>query len=189
LSLPLPPILEPISWIIGYWETETIAGDRFPVSFQYPYKEVLDISISEVPMFDRPPVNVSVLAYTSEGSVHSEVGFMTGKPFHEATGFAEYNKSSHGTDQVAIEMVSNTVNPGITTIEEGELHNGEIVLKLKYKRAVPPALYYLPRKSRRSFKLQGWNILVEKTYVEESTGVIRKWIKRYRRTKDYLAQY
>lgn len=33
---------------------------------------------------------------------------MTGKPFHEVTGFAEYNKSSHGTDQVAIEMVSNT---------------------------------------------------------------------------------
>lgn len=50
----------------------------------------------------------SIRAYTKEGSEYNEVGFMTGKPFRELTGFQEYNKSSNGNDQVAIEMVSNT---------------------------------------------------------------------------------
>ncbi|VDN08432.1 unnamed protein product, partial [Thelazia callipaeda] len=186
LKIPLPPILEPVSWIIGQWQTETIVGDRFPVPFQQPYKEVLDILLSEVPMFDRPPVNVSIRAYTQEGSEYNEVGFMTGKPFHEATGFVELNKSSSGHDQIAIEMVSNT---GITTIEEGILRNDEIILNLSYKRALPAAYFHLPRKSRRSFKLQGRNWLIEKAFLEDSHGLIHKWIKRYRRTRDYLLEY
>nr|CRZ22277.1 Bm3475 [Brugia malayi] len=140
LKIPLPPILEPISWIIGRWETETLAGDRFPISFEHPYKEILDISLTDVPMFDRPPVNVFIRAYTKEGSEYNEVGFMTGKPFRELTGFQEYNKSLNGNDQIAIEMVSNT---GIITIEEGMLRNGEILLTLKYKRATPAAIHYL----------------------------------------------
>ncbi|EFO19769.2 hypothetical protein LOAG_08725 [Loa loa] len=186
LKIPLPPILEPISWIIGHWETETLSGDRFPVSFEQPYKEVLDISLTDVPMFDRPPVNVSIRAYTSDGAEYNEVGFMTGKPFREATGFQEYNKSIIRNDQVAIEMVSNT---GVITIEEGMLQNGEILLTLKYKHAIPAAIHYLLKKSRRIFKLKNWNVLVEKTYMEDSNGEIRKWIKRYRRTKDYLKEY
>ncbi|VBB27627.1 unnamed protein product, partial [Acanthocheilonema viteae] len=108
LKIPLPPILEPISWLIGRWETETSVGDRFPVPFEHPYKEVLDISLTDVPMFDRPPVNVSIRAYTNEGSEYNEIGFITGKPFREFTGFQENNKPLTGNDQVAIEMVSNT---------------------------------------------------------------------------------
>ncbi|VDM91553.1 unnamed protein product, partial [Onchocerca ochengi] len=108
LKIPLPPILEPISWIIGRWETATSAGDRFPVSFEHPYKEILDISLAETPMFDRPPVNISVRAYTNEGSEYVEVGFMTGKPSRESTGFIKSNQSLNENDQVAIEMVSNT---------------------------------------------------------------------------------
>lgn len=50
----------------------------------------------------------SVRAYTQDGSEMNELGFMTGKPFYEMTGFAEYNKSKHGSDLIAIEMVSNT---------------------------------------------------------------------------------
>ncbi|VDM13333.1 unnamed protein product [Wuchereria bancrofti] len=121
----------------------------------------MDISLTDVPMFDRPPVNVllvklrkkkeenlfSIRAYTKEGSEYNEVGFMTGKPFRELTGFQEFNKSLNGNDQIAIEM------------------------------------------SRRSFKLKNSNVLVEKTYMEYSNGTTQKWIKRYRRTKDYLMEY
>ncbi|MCP9262794.1 Protein male abnormal 7 [Dirofilaria immitis] len=147
LNIPLPPILEPISWIIGRWETETLAGDRFPVSFEHPYKEILDISLSEVPMFDRPPVNVSIRAYTNEGSEYNEVGFMTGKPLRESTGFQKQNDSSvNGNDQVAIEMISNT---GIITIEEGMLYDGEIFLTLKYKYAIPTSAHYLLNKKSK----------------------------------------
>uniref|UniRef100_A0A0M3ISD4 SLC3A2_N domain-containing protein n=1 Tax=Ascaris lumbricoides TaxID=6252 RepID=A0A0M3ISD4_ASCLU len=61
LILALPPILEPLSWMIGRWETETTSQEHFPVPLSAPYREVLDISISEVPMFDRPPVNISLV--------------------------------------------------------------------------------------------------------------------------------
>uniref|UniRef100_A0A915CCD3 ShKT domain-containing protein n=1 Tax=Parascaris univalens TaxID=6257 RepID=A0A915CCD3_PARUN len=61
LVLALPPILEPLSWMIGRWETETTSQEHFPVPLSAPYREVLDISISEVPMFDRPPVNISLV--------------------------------------------------------------------------------------------------------------------------------
>ncbi|OZC12303.1 hypothetical protein X798_00825, partial [Onchocerca flexuosa] len=134
-------------------------------------------------MFDRPPVNISVRAHTNEGSEYIEVGFMTGKPSVELTGFIKSNQSLNENDQVAIEMVSNT---GIITIEEGILRDNEISLTLKYNQGIPKASQYFLKKSRRSFKLKNWNILMEKTVMELSNGTIRKWLKRYRRTKDYL---
>uniref|UniRef100_A0A1I7XKT2 ShKT domain-containing protein n=1 Tax=Heterorhabditis bacteriophora TaxID=37862 RepID=A0A1I7XKT2_HETBA len=88
LPLTLPPILDNIAWFVGRWESKTTAGDRFPEPMSGPYREVLEVQISEVPMFDRPPVNIS-------------------KPFREDTGFVEYNKPIDGDDKVAIESVGN----------------------------------------------------------------------------------
>uniref|UniRef100_A0A914RYC8 ShKT domain-containing protein n=1 Tax=Parascaris equorum TaxID=6256 RepID=A0A914RYC8_PAREQ len=99
LVLALPPILEPLSWMIGRWETETTSQEHFPVPLSAPYREVLDISISEVPI---------VTAIAKNGDANREVGFMTGKPFLEDTGFAEFNRPKNGSDKVGIEMVSNT---------------------------------------------------------------------------------
>ncbi|VDM81682.1 unnamed protein product [Strongylus vulgaris] len=108
LPLALPPILDNIDWFVGRWECRTTAGERFPEPLTGPYKEVLDVQISEVPMFDRPPVNVTTTAITLDGQdIHTEVGFMTSKPFKEDTGFVEFNKPAHGDDQVAIETVGN----------------------------------------------------------------------------------
>jgi hypothetical protein len=59
LPVPLPPILENLSWIVGRWETETTAPDRFPMSMTGPYREIIDIQIAAVPQFDRPPLNVT----------------------------------------------------------------------------------------------------------------------------------
>lgn len=51
----------------------------------------------------------SILATALDGSdEHNELGFMTGKPFHEETGFVEFDKPKNGPDLVGIEMVSNT---------------------------------------------------------------------------------
>ena len=59
LKLPLPPILEPISWIIGRWKTRTLdKGFRYPVSLESAYEEILEFSITPVPAFDRPPLGV-----------------------------------------------------------------------------------------------------------------------------------
>ncbi|ETN87125.1 hypothetical protein NECAME_01284 [Necator americanus] len=85
--------------------------DLFPEPLTGPYREILEVQISDVPMFDRPPVNVSTVAITNDGrDVHSEVGFMTSKPFKEDTGFVEFNKPTHGDDLVAIESVSNNAS-------------------------------------------------------------------------------
>lgn len=47
-------------------------------------------------------------AIAKNGDANREVGFMTGKPFLEDTGFAEFNRPKNGSDKVGIEMVSNT---------------------------------------------------------------------------------
>jgi hypothetical protein len=109
LRLPLPPILEPLSWLIGKWRTRTSSsGSRFPLPLLNAYEETLEFSISEVPAFDRPPLNVSVKAIDLiNGDEHIEVGFMTGKPFREDTGFAVKNKPKTGDNLVAIETVGN----------------------------------------------------------------------------------
>ncbi|KHN87244.1 Protein male abnormal 7 [Toxocara canis] len=185
LALALPPILEPISWMIGKWQTETTSSEHFPVSMSGPYHEVFDVSISEVPMFDRPPVNISVTATTRTGDVSREVGFMTGKPFLEDTGFIEFNKPTNGSDQVAIEMVSNT---GLITIEEGILQNNEIRLELKYIKSIfGPSHPTNIKMAKRSFQLLNSNTLLERAIVEDSWGRVRKWSKRYVKTVDYLS--
>ncbi|KHJ81816.1 hypothetical protein OESDEN_18495 [Oesophagostomum dentatum] len=61
------------------------------------------------PMFDRPPVNVSATAVTTDGhDIRNDVGFMTSKPFNEDTGFVEFDKPKEGDDKVAIESVGNS---------------------------------------------------------------------------------
>ncbi|KAK6027618.1 shTK domain protein [Ostertagia ostertagi] len=77
LPLTLPPILDNIAWFVGRWECKTTQGDN-------------------------------KTAVTMDGrDVHTEVGFMTTKPFKEDTGFVEFNKPAEGDDQVAIESVGN----------------------------------------------------------------------------------
>uniref|UniRef100_A0A914QRD1 ShKT domain-containing protein n=1 Tax=Panagrolaimus davidi TaxID=227884 RepID=A0A914QRD1_9BILA len=66
LRLPLPPILEPLSWLIGKWRTRTSSsGSRFPLPLLNAYEETLSFSISEVPAFDRPPLNVRLIYYAN----------------------------------------------------------------------------------------------------------------------------
>ena len=52
------------------------------------------------------------------GNEHVEVGFMTGKPFREDTGFAVKDKSKTGDNLVAIETVGNNGESGNQVIAE-----------------------------------------------------------------------
>lgn len=58
LAHALPPILEPLAWLIGRWETETFSGLRFPMPMDSGYREIVDINVAEAPMFDRPALNL-----------------------------------------------------------------------------------------------------------------------------------
>ncbi|MFH4981281.1 hypothetical protein AB6A40_007990 [Gnathostoma spinigerum] len=186
LVTPLPPILEPLAWLIGRWETETTAGLRYPASMVGPYREVLEIVNSDVPMFDRPPLNITVRAESVDGSDHHvEVGFITGKPFKEDTGFMRRISGDKRIDKVAIEMVSNA---GLITIEEGYLKNRRIKLALKYERTIFPTddPNYI-KNSSRSFKLISRNRLREHGKIVDRNGKVRQWSKQYRKTFDYLS--
>uniref|UniRef100_A0A7E4UUL6 EGF-like domain-containing protein n=1 Tax=Panagrellus redivivus TaxID=6233 RepID=A0A7E4UUL6_PANRE len=187
LKLPLPPILEPLAWIIGEWHTRTRgSGSRYPVPFNGPYEEMLKFSISEIPSFDRPPLNVSITAksLTDEGT-HQEVGFMTVKPFREDTGFAVLNKPEFGDDLVAIEMVS---SHGLITIEEGILYNNSIVLSVKYGLKHPSARAEV-KEADRTFTLITPVILEEKTRLVTADNRVLKFRKKYIKRFDYLTDF
>ncbi|TKR86386.1 hypothetical protein L596_010988 [Steinernema carpocapsae] len=190
LNLALPPVLEFLAWFIGRWETETTTGDRFPVSMSGPYKETLEVQISDVPSFDRPPLNISVVATTKDPQnpdSHREFGFMTVKPFLEDTGFAEFDKPDKGDDLVAIEMTSNT---GLITIEEGILKGTEINFEVRYKKSFFGSTHpTVPKSATRNFRILNENLLEERVVVENVFGQRRKWLKRYRKTFDYLQDF
>uniref|UniRef100_A0A0N4Z6V5 DUF4369 domain-containing protein n=1 Tax=Parastrongyloides trichosuri TaxID=131310 RepID=A0A0N4Z6V5_PARTI len=171
------------------------------------YSEVLDIMITEVPSFDRPGLNVSVTAKSTNPStsdiVNKELGFITIKPFLEDTGFAEFDKPKSGPDLVALELSSNT---GMLTIEEGVMkktfnrtlnaHVNMIVMDLKYEND------YLNKDgeikdSKRVFKhiskvLSNGELqekLLEITAIEKRSGEILRFKKVYKKIFDYLKNY
>uniref|UniRef100_A0A0K0ET77 EGF-like domain-containing protein n=1 Tax=Strongyloides stercoralis TaxID=6248 RepID=A0A0K0ET77_STRER len=212
LPLPLPPILEDISWIIGKWETINDQSNnyndiRFPRNILGGYKEILDIMITEVPSFDRPGLNVSVTGQSikvgTKNIINKELGFITIKPFLEDTGFAEFNKPKSGPDLVALELSSNT---GTLTIEEGVMKKSFdkslntninlIVLELKY---INDYLYEGGdiKNSKRIFKHISRTsssggvveLLIENGLIEKKNGQTYKWKKTYKKTFDYLTDY
>uniref|UniRef100_A0A914W1H4 EGF-like domain-containing protein n=1 Tax=Plectus sambesii TaxID=2011161 RepID=A0A914W1H4_9BILA len=152
LQVPLAPILEPLAWLVGQWETTSSSKNHFPIPMLGPYTETMDIRLTAVPMFDRPPLNFSSRATTTngQGDVHVNVGFITSKPFDEDTGFIDVDKPKEGDDLVALEMNSNT---GINTIEEGIMKG--MVLKLN---ATFNFAYY--GMEQRTFKSVGYLSLI-----------------------------
>ncbi|EGT35575.1 hypothetical protein CAEBREN_24407 [Caenorhabditis brenneri] len=184
LALALPPILDNIEWFVGRWESRTSAPYRFPEPMSGPYKEILDVQISEVPAFDRPPVNISIRAESLDGTdVHVEFGFLTSKPFHEDTGFVELNKPDTGDDLVSIELVTNT---GLMLIEEGTIRGTQIRLETKYKKAMPGVFRSEIVKSKRMFNLITPTSLEERVVTVDSRGVTSKWLKRYKKVFNYM---
>ncbi|CEF62244.1 Epidermal growth factor-like domain and ShKT domain and Calycin-like domain-containing protein [Strongyloides ratti] len=212
LPLPLPPILEDVSWIIGKWETindirNNFNDNRFPRNMPGGYKEILDIMVTEVPSFDRPGLNVSVTGQSTKigakNIINKELGFITIKPFLEDTGFAEFNKPKSGPDLVALELSSNS---GTLTIEEGIMKKSfdkasnaninMIILELKH---INDYLYEESeiKDSKRLFKHiskispsgEITEILIETASIEKRNGQIVRWKKTYKKIFDYLSNY
>ncbi|CAI5450465.1 unnamed protein product [Caenorhabditis angaria] len=184
LALALPPILDNIEWFVGRWESRTMAPNRFPEPMSGPYKEILDVQISDVPAFDRPPVNISIRAETLDGQdIHLGYGFLTSKPFHEDTGFVEKNKPKTGDDLISIELVTNT---GLMLIEEGTIKGTQIRLETKYKKSMAGIWRQEFAASKRLFILVTPTSLEERVIMVDSRGVKSKWLKRYQKVHDYM---
>ncbi|CAJ0581935.1 unnamed protein product, partial [Mesorhabditis spiculigera] len=183
LKLALPPMLEPLSWLVGKWVARTSSGQRFPTTLTGPYEEILDVQISEVPAFDRPGINISIFAKSLDNwETHSELGFMTGKPFNEDNGFLR--EAGPGEDLVAIELVSNT---GLMTIEEGIIRGQSIVIESKYRQSMF-GIADAFQEAKRKFTLISPGSLEERTIFKDKYGVEKKWLKRYRLVHDYLGE-
>uniref|UniRef100_A0A183CAN0 ShKT domain-containing protein n=1 Tax=Globodera pallida TaxID=36090 RepID=A0A183CAN0_GLOPA len=177
LPIPLPPMLEALSWLVGRWKTQTVGrhSDRFPAPMSSgPY--ILDVQLSDVPAFDRPPLNISVRARTLD-----DTGFVE-----------EEGRTPNGRDMVAMALVSNT---GLMTIEEGELvGQGVLFLTTRWHRD------FQQRTSdqmgdrihletvHRSFRALDKDTLEERLdyALRGQPGTQKRVSKRYRRTHDYL---
>lgn len=183
LSIPFPPLLEPLSWLVGHWETETQSSDRYPMDTIGPYRETLIFQQSNVTMFDRPSLNITAIAQTigDASDVHKDVGFMTAKLVIEDTGFNNEDKAVK--DEVAIELNSNT---GINTVEEGDLIGREIKLKTTWKKALPIMEGRLFQTASRSFKSISSTQLQETAEVTTLGGQTKTWTKYYNKVKDTL---
>ncbi|CAD5223948.1 unnamed protein product [Bursaphelenchus okinawaensis] len=187
LAKALPVGLEPLSWLVGRWETKASNNLRFPTSMvsHHGYHEVLDIQLNEVNMFDRPTLNISVKA-KSPFEEHNELGFVTMKPAKEDTGFAKTREDlQQRRDLVAIEMTSNT---GVATIEEGILAPFQLVLHVTHKVALDLADPGFVT-ARRRFIQRARGTLDEMVVIQDSRGQMRTFVKRFRKTFDYLRDF
>ncbi len=58
---PIPPILEPLEFLIGEWVANYSNFHRYPVDFNKEsvnsYSDRIVFSITEVPMFGTPSIN------------------------------------------------------------------------------------------------------------------------------------
>uniref|UniRef100_A0A915JFS7 Uncharacterized protein n=1 Tax=Romanomermis culicivorax TaxID=13658 RepID=A0A915JFS7_ROMCU len=84
-NMPLPPILEPLEFLIGKWLVNNTNRLRYPVDFPDAtkhYYESLEFSIPNVAMFGTPSINYSAIAQSIEdpSDIQTTVGFMSLNP-------------------------------------------------------------------------------------------------------------
>ncbi|KAI6186640.1 hypothetical protein M3Y98_00154600 [Aphelenchoides besseyi] len=177
---PLPPALESLEWIVGLWETEVNSRVRFPspTSYRSGYVEIVNIQTAAVNMFDRPTLNISVIAQSLNGSdVYNELGFISMRSISENVDKNE----THKYNQVAIELVSNT---GISTIEEGVLMGTQIELQLTRKLQMHDGFL---SQAKRRFRRLNKTTLEERVVLIGTNGKRAKHTKRFRLIEDHLS--
>ncbi|XP_006005316.1 THAP domain-containing protein 4 isoform X1 [Latimeria chalumnae] len=106
-NLPLNSVVEPLSWMLGFWVSEPPGDGSFPTIKPFQYVE--EVHISHV---GQPMLNFSFNAFHSE----------TKKPLHRECGFIRVKP---GTNKVAFISAQNT---GIVEVEEGEVNGQELAI-------------------------------------------------------------
>ncbi|RCN50633.1 hypothetical protein ANCCAN_03246 [Ancylostoma caninum] len=73
-------------------------------------------------------------------------------------------------------------------IEEGIVRGNVIKLDLKFKRSFFGPNHG-PKSAKRMFILVKPDVMEERVIITDSHGVTKKWLKRYKRTFNYLEEY
>jgi len=126
VAYPLAPLLEPLQPFIGRWVGESTTPDHFPVDFlSGGYDEVIIISATDMPAFDRPSLNYTARAVSKVDSydIQYDFGFLYIRP----------NKN------FTIVGLMATGNSGITYVQEGHLNGNSVKFTTTYNSTLPAA--------------------------------------------------
>ncbi|KAI6229763.1 ShK domain-containing protein [Aphelenchoides fujianensis] len=149
------------------------------------YAEVLDVRMAAVNMFDRPALNVSIVAKSLDGrEERNDFGFVTMKSaveFERADGVG--GNRSRIVDRLAIGLVGNT---GIGTIEEGEVVGDTAELRLVRLLSMRSGNLV---ETKRRFKRLDAQTLEERVVLVGANGKRAKFTKRFRLVEDHLANW
>ncbi|KAG8445382.1 hypothetical protein GDO86_010242 [Hymenochirus boettgeri] len=104
---PLNPIISPLAWMLGTWESDPAGSGEFPTIPPFCYQE--EAIITHV---GQPMLNFIFCASNPE----------TGKPLHRECGFIRIKP---GTNKVAFICAQNT---GVVEVEEGEVEGEQLSL-------------------------------------------------------------
>ncbi|XP_017277847.1 THAP domain-containing protein 4 isoform X2 [Kryptolebias marmoratus] len=107
-AVELNPVLQPLNWLLGCWESDEPGEGTFPTIKPFRYTEKLQFS-----HVGQPVINYTFNAFHAE----------TNKPMHRECGFIRIQP---GTNKVAF---INAQNTGLVDIEEGELTGQQLKLQ------------------------------------------------------------
>ncbi|XP_077472154.1 peroxynitrite isomerase THAP4 isoform X1 [Stigmatopora argus] len=107
-SVQMNPVITPLEWLLGTWQSEEPGEGRFPTIQPFRYSETLQFS-----HVGQPVINFSFNAFLVDSK----------KPLHRECGFI---RMQPGTNKVAFIVAQNT---GLVEIEEGELTGQHLNLR------------------------------------------------------------
>uniref|UniRef100_A0A915KHL7 THAP4-like heme-binding beta-barrel domain-containing protein n=1 Tax=Romanomermis culicivorax TaxID=13658 RepID=A0A915KHL7_ROMCU len=133
-NTPLPPLLEPLEFLLGAWRVSYNSHQHYPTDFAVygtGYYEELHFNVVPPTMFGSPYINITYWARNNgnKTDIQSYVGFMTVRPTAQGI-------------KVGSMIVGNT---GITVIEEGFIGEQTMNVTAQYLVAHPKNQGKLPR--------------------------------------------
>jgi hypothetical protein len=138
-------VLEPFEFLVGKWTLNSTDHLRFPIDFvhvdNFPggYIEELTFSVTEVPQFGPPSINMTAIAVNNldKSDIMVSLGFLTVRP---------------ATIPLRTFMMS-TGNDGVTVVEDGIINNTVISLQAQYFAIFPAVDDRGPATAKRTFSI------------------------------------
>ncbi|XP_043989898.1 THAP domain-containing protein 4 isoform X2 [Gambusia affinis] len=146
-AVQLNPILKPLSWLLGTWESDEPGEGTFPTIKPFRYTEKLYFS-----HVGQPVINFTFNAFHAESN----------KPLHRECGFIRIQP---GTNRVAFIIAQNS---GLVEIEEGELTGNQLKLQSqslgRISFAKEPHVQQVKLISHHSYPETSWYYCILKAY-------------------------